>query len=227
MHNLAKVVSDDLRAHPQKLARSAQSSTLLNTATGSTLTGIRTLLSQSPATVDPDRAAILPLPTGEHSSGTHIGILSDASYRSSCRDAKRACPSQIKVALHLRFAPSVRGKRSASIDPHHTHAWPLCDADVCSLSHQCGGCRHPDMRDVICRRHGDAVHRIATAICQGPLGSCFVFQDAEGHRDMPDGAARASTIPPWALPDPGSPSRPDTVFFPDIPPSLSPATLAS
>lgn len=56
------------------------------------------------------------------------------------------------------------------------------------------------MQDVICRRHGDAIHMIATAIRQGPRGSCYLFQDAEGHRDLPNAAARAPTVPPWALP---------------------------
>ena len=48
-----------------------------------------------------------------------------------------------------------------------------------SQGHILGGCAHPTMKSMIIKRHGKAVHHIATAIRKGPLGNTAIFLDAE------------------------------------------------
>jgi hypothetical protein len=76
-------------------------------------------------------------------------------------------------------------------------ACQLCGR-VETLGHCLGGYTHTLMSQMYSKRHGHAVHKIATSIQQGIKGDCPIFYDAEGHNRS------ARQLPQWLPPTQGS-----------------------
>ena len=89
----------------------------------------------------------------------------------------------------------------------------LCPAGIPEgLAHALGQCMHPNTHALVCRRHGDSVHIIKTALTQHR--NCVLLEDAEGH-------ARISYLPngkyyPWLLPSGNQLSKPDLLVIPTL-----------
>ena len=91
--------------------------------------------------------------------------------------------------------------------------------------HYFGGCTHPLMRDVKCRRHGLTIMHLVRPIRAGSKGRCALYHDSE----LGDRTARAL---PAAIPRLPGQTLPDVVFLPNVEPirlathALSPLTPA-
>ena len=80
-----------------------------------------------------------------------------------------------------------------------------------SQGHILGGCGHPTMKSMIIKRHGQAVHHIATALRNGPNGSTAIFLDAETEEHS------LPSLPQWfPTAPPGHKSKPDIILFPGV-----------
>ena len=203
--------TDNLRHHPAKIAAAAHSSTLLTTSTSHHIQAINAMLTGSRAASAPPTAQPVPLDSG-------ILILpSTAFLRPPTAGHTRLTHKRCRTALRIRYAPNLRTKRANS------EACPLCAADINSLMHQCGACKHPHVHAIICLRHGYAVHEIALAIKQGTFGDAYLYMDAEGHQRFPRNAANVPALPTWVCPV--TPSKPDVVLFPTISTCTSEAAL--
>lgn len=77
-----------------------------------------------------------------------------------------------------------------------------------------GSC--PTFKGHYCKRHGDAVHRIATAI--SAANDCLLYADAEGHSEG------RYTLPSWIVP--AATSRPDILAIPSLPRSAAATPVA-
>ena len=77
--------------------------------------------------------------------------------------------------------------------------------------HYFGGCTHPLMRDVKCRRHGLTIMHLVRPIRAGSKGRCALYNDDK----LGDRTARAL---PAAIPRLPGQTLPDVVFLPNVEP---------
>jgi ribonuclease HI len=110
------------------------------------------------------------------------------------------------LAMQIRYETAFTNSRKSMIQ-RGTQADAECIlcGKVETLGHCLGGCTHTLMTQMYSKRHGNAVHRIATSIQLGNKGACPIFYDAEGHNRS------ARNLPSWLPPTQGA-SIPDIIL---------------
>ena len=111
-----------------------------------------------------------------------------------------------ELAMQIRYDTAITNSKR-SLMQRGTPADAACQlcGRVETLGHCLGGCTHTLMSQMYSKRHGHAVHKIATSIQQGIKGACPIFYDAEGHNRS------ARQLPQWLPPTQGS-SIPDIIL---------------
>ena len=91
---------------------------------------------------------------------------------------------RVRIGMQVRWRQFFTRARAHQLYPHK-HPSPACLHCVAgppqdeTIGHFFGGCNHPLMQDMRCKRHGHSVMHLFKAIRAGRAGACPMYHDSE------------------------------------------------